>query len=26
VMRDGVGRNDVIRGLVAIMPSLENKL
>jgi transcriptional regulator of arginine metabolism len=26
VMRDGVGRNDVIRGLVAIMPSLESKL
>jgi transcriptional regulator of arginine metabolism len=26
VMRDGVGRNDVIRELVAIMPSLESKL
>lgn len=26
VMRDGVGRNDVIRGLVAIMPNLESKL
>jgi transcriptional regulator of arginine metabolism len=26
VMRDGVGRNDVIRALIAIMPKLENKL
>ncbi len=26
VMRDGVGRNDVVRALVAIMPKLENKL
>ena len=26
VMRDGVGRNDVIRALVAIMPRLENRL
>jgi transcriptional regulator of arginine metabolism len=26
VMRDGVGRNDVIRALVTIMPKLENKL
>ena len=26
VMRDGVGRNDVIRALVKIMPKLENKL
>ena len=26
VMRDGVGRNDVIRALVSVMPNLENKL
>jgi len=26
VLRDGVGRNDVIRALVAIMPKLENRL
>jgi transcriptional regulator of arginine metabolism len=26
VMRDGVGRNDVVRALVAIMPNLENKI
>ena len=26
VMRDGVGRNDVIRALVGIMPNLESKL
>ena len=26
VLRDGVGRNDVIKALVAIMPKLENKL
>jgi len=26
VLRDGVGRNDVIRALVTIMPKLENKI
>ncbi|HWS00399.1 MAG TPA: hypothetical protein VN249_07265 [Prolixibacteraceae bacterium] len=26
VLRDGVGRNDVIKALVAIMPKLENRL
>jgi transcriptional regulator of arginine metabolism len=26
VMRDGVGRNDVIRALIGIMPNLESKL
>lgn len=26
VLRDGVGRNDVIRALVAIMPNLENRI
>jgi transcriptional regulator of arginine metabolism len=26
VIRDGIGRNDVIKALVAIMPKLENRL